>query len=123
MTKNKKIGNEIIAKFMDGIYSKNAKAWGFGNARVETEPITIRGKVYHDLVWANRFEKTLRYHSDWNLLMDVIKKIAMTNSETIETQIVRLPSRWFGSIGLESDIDTVWNTVVKYIDWLNQQNF
>jgi hypothetical protein len=69
------IRNEQIARMIGGIYSKNAKAWGFGNARVEDKEATIQGKKYKDLVWAERFERELKFHSDWNWIMEAVEFI------------------------------------------------
>lgn len=67
--------NKLIAEFMGGIYSKYANAWGFGNVRIEHKEFKIQDKVYQNAVWAERFEKELKYHSSWDWLMPVVEQI------------------------------------------------
>lgn len=52
-----------------------AEAWGFGNARVEFKEIVIQNKKYTSLVWAQRFEKDLKFDSDWKWLMEAVEFI------------------------------------------------
>ena len=72
--------NKEIALMLGGIYSKAAEAWGFGNSRVEKKTIIIEGKSYKSLVWAERFEKELLFHSDWNWLMEAVEFINKTHN-------------------------------------------
>jgi hypothetical protein len=72
--------NKEIALMLGGIYSKAAEAWGFGNSRVEKKTIIIEGQSYKSLVWAERFEKELLFHSDWNWLMEAVEFINKTHN-------------------------------------------
>ncbi len=56
-----------------------------------------------------------KYHISWDWLIPVLHKIALNNSDTIETNVIRLPSKFFGSITLVSDIELVYNCTVDYI--------
>jgi hypothetical protein len=67
--------NEQIALMVGGIYSKYANAWGFGNARIDYGEKIILGKKYKNVVSAERWEKELLFHSDWNWLMDAVEFI------------------------------------------------
>jgi hypothetical protein len=67
--------NKQIALMLGAIYSEDSEAWGFGNARIETGEITIQGKKYKNLIWAERWEKELKFHSDGNLLMEAVEFI------------------------------------------------
>lgn len=62
----------------------------------------------------------LRFDFSWDWLMPVCHKIARINHETIDTNVLRMPSWEFGSIGLESSITSVWEAVVKFINWYNE---
>jgi hypothetical protein len=90
---NEKEFNELCAKFLGGIYSEYAKAWGFGNARVEEKEMNVQGKIYKNLVWAERFETKLLFSSDWNWLHEVVEKIeSLKEGEEVE-------HNWYVTIG------------------------
>lgn len=90
---NEKEFNELCAKFVGGIYSEYADAWGFGNARVEEKEINVQGKIYKNLVWAEKFEKKLLFSSDWNKLHEVVEKI-----ESLK-EGVDVEHNWYVTIG------------------------
>ena len=69
--------NKRCALFLGGIYSNHAEAWGFGNAEVIKTPINFDKKIYHGVIEAERFEKDLKFHSDWNWIMEVVEKIQL----------------------------------------------
>lgn len=66
--------NKRCAKLIGGIYSKHAKAWGFGNAQVVPMVLSKYGKP-QNVVKAQRFEKELRFNSDWNWIMEALEAI------------------------------------------------
>ena len=66
--------NKRCALFLGAIYSKQAEAWGFGNAKNIGSKM-FHGVMYHNVVQAERFEKELKFHSDWNWIMDVVDDI------------------------------------------------
>lgn len=111
-------GNKLIAEFMGGIYSENAKAWGFGDARIEHKELVVRGKLYKNLVWAKKFEKDLKYHSSWDWLIPVINKIYESDWYY----------KWKDTSGqFEKEvfintkfIETTWEQVVEFIKWYNE---
>ena len=73
--------NKQIALMLGAIYSEVAEAWGFGNAKIEDKEITIHGKPHKNLVWAERWEKELKFHSDWNWLKESLNFINSLNEE------------------------------------------
>lgn len=74
--KNKKLQerNEQIALMLGAIYSSYAEAWGFGNAKNIGSKMFDR-VIYEDVIQAERFEKELKFHSDWNWLMEAVEFI------------------------------------------------
>jgi hypothetical protein len=66
--------NKRCALFLGAIYSKQAEAWGFGNAKNIGSKM-FHGVMYHNVVQAERFEKELKFHSDWNWIMDMVEAI------------------------------------------------
>jgi len=66
--------NKRCAEFLGAIYSEHARAWGFGNAKnIGTK--MFHGVIYHNVIQAERFEKELKFHSDWNWIMEVVDAI------------------------------------------------
>ncbi len=65
--------NKQIALMLGAIYSSHADAWGFGNARIEPNELKFGNEIFKGCVWAERFEKELKFHSDWNWLMTAAK--------------------------------------------------
>ncbi len=55
--------NKLCAEFLDAIYSEDAEAWGFGNAKNIGSKM-FHGVMYHNVIEAQRFEKELKFHSD-----------------------------------------------------------
>lgn len=133
-----KEGNELIALFMGAIYSENAEAWGFGNARIEITPLKFQGKTYKNAVWAERFEKELKFHSSPEWLFPVLEKICkMQIGDGITTVEYACP-RTFGMIDRETGeimvrleghqlfkantlIEATWLAVVDFIKFQNQK--
>lgn len=66
--------NNLCAEFVGGIYSPHAEAWGFGEASIIPERKFL-GTLYKNVVQAQRFEKDLKFHSDWNLIEEVMETI------------------------------------------------
>ena len=66
--------NCLCAEFLGGIYSEQAEAWGFGNVKNIGSKM-FHGIMYHNVIKAQRFEKELKFHSDWNWIMEVVEKI------------------------------------------------
>lgn len=75
----------------------------------------------------NEYAYPLLYHKDWNLLMDVVKKINERDYVTIycdECKIHSLIISEFETISIVNEdkplIVTVWQAVVEYIKWYNE---
>ena len=66
--------NRLCAEFLGAIYSDSAEAWGFGNAKNIGSKM-FRGVMDHNVIQAERFEKELKFHSDWNWIMEVLLQI------------------------------------------------
>jgi len=73
--------NKQIALMFGAIYSIHAEAWGFGNARIEPNELKFGNKIIKGAIWAERFEKELKFHSDWNWLMEAVEFIETQNME------------------------------------------
>jgi hypothetical protein len=70
--------NEQIALMLGAIHSIHTEAWGFGNAK------NIGSKMFHRVMYkvvikAQRFEKQLKFHSDYNWLMEAVEFIRLKN--------------------------------------------
>lgn len=128
---------ELVAEFMGGIYSVHAEAWGFGNARIEPKEIKSKNKVYKNLVWAQNFEKELKYNSSWDWLMPIIKKIhelgyvcvfygnycfiqdilSFKNKPSVETKELFIQQYCKQE---EELITAVFEAVVWFVEWYNE---
>lgn len=86
--------NKRCALFLGAIYSEQAEAWGFGNAKNIGSKMW-HGVMYNNVIQAQRFEKELKFHSDWNWIMDVV--------EAIEKKA------WVNIKGCAVDISTIAN--------------
>ena len=105
-----KEGNEIIARFMGGLYSKHAEAWGFGDAIIVSEYSSM-GKLYKDVVKAQKFEKELKYHKSWNWLIPVISHMHTLAIEEY-TAFDEIDSGL-----IYTNIEATWKAVVDFIKW------
>ena len=86
--------NKRCALFLGAIYSEQAEAWGFGNAKNIGSKM-FHGVMYHNVIQAERFEKELKFHSDWNWIMEMV--------EAIEKKV------WVNIKGCAVDISTIAN--------------
>jgi hypothetical protein len=103
--------NKIIAEFMK--YIKHT----------QTKSYLTKDGYFHD--------KDLKFHSDWNWLMEVVEKI---ESIKIETYKVRVdiyfnccqinPTHWEQLISIygnkETKIEAVYNACIEFIKWYNE---
>ena len=90
--------NKIIAEFMGCIIHIQTKAY-----------LTTDG-YFHD--------KDLKFHSDWNWLMEVVEKIYTTKAsynlhKNIEDAFIYKS---------ENRIESVYNACVEFIKWYNNEN-
>lgn len=74
--------NKRCAEFLGAIYSDCAEAWGFGNAKNIGSKM-FHGVMYHNVIQAERFEKELKFHSDWNWIMEVVEAIEKLGYESL----------------------------------------
>jgi len=81
--------------------------------------------------WNNRttqldwMPNKLKYHEDWNKLMEVVEKIEdLKGIVSIKGNICDIQFK-FGGIGTsctyEKKHDAVWNAIITYIQWYNKQ--
>ena len=117
-------GNELIAKFM-GAEKEN----GYWDYLLTDAPAITEGNGGAYL------PRELHYHHDWNWLMPVVKKIndlcnerggELSNNsrrqEHLSNQLDN-PLHWkswsYHYVTLITDIDVVFRTVIKFIEWYN----
>jgi hypothetical protein len=105
--------NQQIALMLGGIYSKLVDAWGLGNAQNIGSKM-FDGVMYEDVIKAQRFEKELKFHSDWNWLMEAIQFLQkhFESKERSWTTIDRYP--------LYTDIETVFVIVSDFAKHYNE---
>jgi hypothetical protein len=107
--------NMQIARMLGAIYSSYAEAWGFGNARIESNKLKFGSQIVKGAVWAERFEKELKFHSDWNWLMEAIKKILSIVSENDDMEIYNI------IIDQIPDIEAVFIAVSQFAKLYNEK--
>lgn len=115
--------NRLIAEFMGGLFNTHSQKYGIGNA----EFIEI-GRLKNVVRAVNHYSvNDLKYHSDWNWLMEVVSrienfgfeffivesrcKISNNTDKSIETIID------FEIVGTK--IEAVYQAVVEFIKWYN----
>ena len=86
-------GNKLIAEFLGYKSGPNRTGRGFGY-------YDLGGLIYHS--------NELRYHSSWNWLMPVVKKISTIH------QYPNMLKCDYGDF-MDADIDTIWQAVVEFI--------
>lgn len=94
--------NKIIAKFM-----------GYEIGFSDTSEPCILGKQN---AW-----KPIKYHSDWNWLMEVVEKIETLNSNPIVIQWSRNNWTVFDIKLSEAKINSTHTACVEFIKWYNEQ--
>ena len=73
----------------------------------------LNGKAYHII--------DLKFHTDWNWLMQVVEKIYQTN--LYYDKYIDFNSSMFlsGKIELSTKIEAVYNACLEFIQWYNRQ--
>ena len=91
-------------------------------------PIEERG------LYNGYFIDELKYHEDWNWLMQLVEKIESLgyNIDTMKVDITKYQSSQFCGIYIdgkriytnycETKIEAVYNACVEFIKWYNEQN-
>jgi len=106
--------NKIIAEFLGRTGKANKLLYAFKN-------LDYRGQI-----WFN--ENELRFHLDWNWLMEVVEKIEKQGFIfDIKNYTTKITTGWkigFKPIKTDSDtkIQSVYNACLEFIKWYNQQN-
>jgi hypothetical protein len=127
--------NNLIAEFMGGLFNKHSNKYGIGNA----EYVTI-GKLNNVVKAINHYDIIdLKYHTDWNWLMEVVEKIeSLEDLERFEITTFNVSVQYyetkqkrfdynlyFSTIELEAKvipkIEAVYNACVEFIKWYNEQ--
>lgn len=109
--------NKRCAEFLGAIYAKHAEAWGFGNAKNIGSKM-FHGVMYHNVIQAERFEKELKFHSDWNWIMEVcidIKNIQnpREHSDTTCSTLKREIQSHLGSANKEAVVQAI-DSFIKF---------
>ena len=103
--------NELCAEFIGGVYdSDNTKYW-----------------FYLPVEWNGVFAPTtsdLKFHSDWNWIMEVWEKIKLIPNfdhfyTTIKLGAMRnmICSRFWGNDSKEAVVQAIW----QFLNWYNEQ--
>jgi hypothetical protein len=95
-------GNKTIAEFMSKKTPSN---------RIDKYWLTVPGKDLKH--WIDAYD--LKYHSSWDWLMPVLKKIKEVNS-TLDADEVRFI---IFELSLFDDISDVWLATLQFIQWYN----
>ena len=131
--------NRLIAEFMEfkqckGIRSESGKYfdyWAKENfSLIKEQEIQIEsewgyGLVEQDLLFAEQ----LKFHIDWNWLMQVVEKIRKFHNGTEPLndkqigQLLQLIKKLNESLTLRNEvsIEAVYNACVEFIKWYNEQ--
>lgn len=115
--------NKMCAEFLGAIYSEHAEAWGFGNAKNIGSKM-FHGVMYHNVIEAQRFEKELKFHSDWNWIMEVVEAIEKLGYDVViaktscsikmNKQLVK------AALMLETKKEAVVEAINKFLIWYNK---
>lgn len=102
--------NCLIAKFMNWEYDTELGGYTTDHQQV----MYINGKP--ESVCTLRPEE-MEFSTSWDWLIPVVRMIAFTCEESRIYDNLQLPTQFFGSLGLHSDIAAVYDAVVNYIKW------
>jgi len=119
--------NEKCAEFLGAIYSKHADAWGFGNA-VNIGSKKFDGIMYVDVIQAQRFEKDLKFDSDWNWIMELVEAIENKGYDVfINGLYCRITDSGMTDLEIESGKvtskkESVVQAIRQFLIWYNENN-
>ena len=117
--------NKLIVEFMGGLFNKHSNKYGIGNA----EFITI-GKLNNVVKAINHYDIVdLKYHSDWNWLMQVVEKIETIENYRFDVEIRQSVVVIFDKdeqqdileVDSDTNIDAVYTACVEFVKWYNEQ--
>jgi hypothetical protein len=97
----------------------------------ETKQLSVEegNRLIH--IWLGKSYETdvkiqiLKYHSSWDWLMPVVKKIrSLWNEETLDLQLLIEDSNAskISHLRVWSELDSVYNAVIEFIQWYNNQS-
>ena len=125
--KTTKENNRLIAEFMGYEFKlvKNPTIDRDGVSHIKDEATVIDGKLY--------FDNNLRYHSSWDWLMPVVDKIESIDDGAFDINILKNGTQIFeyqadgkvivdnvGMISFEDKIEHVFEAVIEFIKWYNE---
>jgi hypothetical protein len=123
--------NKLIAEFMEfkqckGIRSEFGKYfdyWAKENfSCIEEQEIEIESQWGWGLVEQNfLFAEQLKFHTDWNWLMQVVDKIFSTDLYYEEYIDYNASMFTNGQIELSASIKHVYDQCVEFVKWYNEQ--
>lgn len=109
--------NKLIAEFMGGVLSSVPNVINLPQKIGEVKIHCVNGS---ELLPNGTYKvcriTELKYHSDWNWLMEVVKKCRVESNEE--------DSHWeaiYYSLS-DLDIDNVYTAVISFIKWYNETN-
>lgn len=94
--------NEMICRYMGGLYATKSGFWGIGNAKHGEGKLS--GLVF---AWEHYSPRQLKYHASYDWLMPVVREIAINNDAIPEM---------FSSLDLASPIHDIYDTVCEYLE-------
>lgn len=98
------------------------------------EEIQVEGSwTYADVQQENCFAEDLKFHSDWNWLMQVVKKINVIDDYRFTVKILSMDVEIYDNVNNKNVIDyfspyscdelerAVYEACVQFVKWYNQQ--
>ncbi len=117
-------GNKLIAEFMGAINETGYfQASTIGKTKVPTGRMYMTERFPDNMHLCS--ESDLRYHSSWDWLMPVVEKIeAVLKDETLFAKSLDANLSILNSnhASIFSPREIVWEYVIQFITWYNQQN-
>lgn len=105
--------NKIIAEFMEEKrFNSPFVVFDIPQHLRENSTIENGGSLFSD--------EQLRYHSDWNWLMEVVEKIDYLERNTEKEEFIQKIST-VTSLPLFTPKHTLYNACVEFINWYNKQ--
>lgn len=106
---NKQEFNKLCANFLGGIYDSDVTKYWF----------------HLPVKWEGVFAPTtndLKFHSDWNWIMEVVKKIILLrnqiNHKEVDAKVYRFQHMFLDEI---IDIDFLVKEIWEFLNWYNEQ--
>ena len=131
-------GNKLIGQFMGGEDNKQADSWIA--SYINDNELNFQDEDYPETPHDGSCWKIsdLKYHSDWNWLMGVVKKIEETSPlggiVMIQQGMCKITPRAINQhqiissndnylyMGVKGKIASTYQSVIEYIKWYNTQS-